>query len=139
MSAVPSSQDLGDSGPFIFRLYNRPAGLAFLTPYITRVANGQLNLTEATVLYFNFPASVGAPAAGLLARLFSEVLYSIWIKRNTVVFERAKCGPRDIKFLFLYRLRVRIKADFLRLDDVQFQEAWSGVAAEVNGQLVVTV
>jgi len=107
----------------------------YLIPCIARVANSPLPLTDANVLYLNFPASLGSQAAAILGRLYSELIYAVWIKRNAVVFERKQVSSQDVKLLFLYRLRVRLRADFLRLDAARFNDSWQGVASVTNSNL----
>jgi hypothetical protein len=106
-----------------------------LLPVISRVAGKALLISEAIVFFYNFDA--GQPNAAILARLFSEVIYCIWTKRNSVVFERTKCTSQDIKLLFLHRLRVRLKADLMRLGDNRFNIAWNGVAHSISNTLSI--
>ena len=65
----------------------------------------------------------------MAARMSAEVIFVIWSKRNTVVFEKASCYAPDLIALFLNRLKTRIKADHARLNVVQFEAKWKGVAS----------
>ena len=59
---------------------------------------------------------------GLLQILGGELKLAVWLQRN-----RKKCKARiaakDIHRLFVYFVRVRVRADFLRLDDC-FRRLW---------------
>ena len=111
----------------------------FLLPCLTRIAGKVLQINDVNVFFLNFDANLEQSNAAILARLFSEVIYCIWTKRNAVVFDRVKCVPQDIKLLFLYRLRVRLKADLLRLGEHLFNVCWKGVAFSLNGEFRISL
>ena len=111
----------------------------YLLPCLSRVAGKALQINDVTVLFLNFDINLGQPNAATLARLFSEVIYCIWTRRNAVVFDRVKCVPQDIKLLFLYRLRVRLKADLLRLGENLFNVCWKGVAHCSNTEFIFSL
>jgi hypothetical protein len=56
--------------------------------------------------------------------LVTEYMYSCWSERNTVVFGRGRHTPRSLDRLFVKRLRLRIKADYTRLNKQVFEKIW---------------
>lgn len=67
-----------------------------------------------------------------LAITTSELINAIWSRRNEIVFDKKRHGTQDIEFLFLHRLRTRIRADFLRLPRADFTRTWNNVFVTIN-------
>ena len=54
----------------------------------------------------------------------AELKYAIWTQRNRRKFDGKNPLTVDIERLFLYYVRSRIKADFVRLDNDSFANLW---------------
>ena len=59
---------------------------------------------------------------GLLQILGGELKLAVWLQRNRKKY-KARIAAKDIHRLFVYFVRVRVRADFLRLDDC-FRRFW---------------
>lgn len=75
------------------------------------------------------------------AIVVSEYLYSTWCLRNNHIFRNDRKTPDSTANLFLHRLRVRIKADFYRLERTKFLNTWRGenfpITINDNGELFI--
>lgn len=106
---------------------------------ILRASGHLVPLNKEACLHLNFPPHLKSRHCEQAARLFSEAIYATWIKRNDAVFGKKSATSHDIVAMFLYRLRVRLKADFQRLEETTFRAQWGGLAAISNGQLVLNL
>ena len=107
-----------------------------------RLAGCRLVLNDRLIFYFQWPSNIAPEAKAPLSVLFSELLYSIWIKRNEAIYRKTHVDTRSIVVLFMHRLRTRIKADFIRFTMEQFRAVWcySNVLADVeNDELVLFI
>jgi hypothetical protein len=109
--------------------------------WIRRLPVTNFQLTLETILYFNLPVCPSSVNTMLII-LFSELAFTIWTKRNEVVYDKKRRTTRDIETLFLYRLHTRIKADFYRLPRPIFVDLWtqgSALASVVTDRLLINV
>jgi len=56
--------------------------------------------------------------------LSGEQKLSVWLQRNGKKYDRARITGIDIHRLFIYFVRVRVRADFHRLDQDTFSRLW---------------
>jgi len=104
------------------------------------VTGTPLLLDSSAVRYLNFPTCCVRSRDNSVARIISEAVYAIWIIRNSAARDRrASARPQDIKSLFLFRMRGRLKADFRRLSAAEFADQWRGLAAIRHGTLVINL
>jgi hypothetical protein len=66
------------------------------------------------------------PNVNRQAIVTGEYLYTMWLLRNNHIFHSNKKLPLPTTLVFLHRLRVRIKADFARLERSAFHSLWVG-------------
>jgi hypothetical protein len=57
------------------------------------------------------------------AIIYSEFFFAAWLTRNDLLFRDRPRNNLTVKQRFLYRLRSRIKADFIRLPENTFRES----------------
>jgi zinc-binding in reverse transcriptase len=60
------------------------------------------------------------------AVIYSEFFYAAWLTRNDHLFRGKPRNNLTVKQLVLYRVRSRIKADFIRLPEATFRESCLG-------------
>ena len=113
-----------------------------IKPQLCRLAGGHFDLTEDLIFYFQWPSFVPEKAKAPLTVTFSELIYSIWLKRAEVVFRDCCVDTRSVAVLFMHRLRTRIKADFSRLARQDFVDLWCRadiLAKVVNDNLLIYI
>jgi len=110
-----------------------------LNECIKRCIGSILLLTEEEVLYLNLPSSLNPGKGAAASYLISEAVYATWINRNAAAFEGKVTRPRDLKGLFLSRLRARLKADSIRFETVAFRLRYGTLATTANGSLVLNL
>jgi hypothetical protein len=65
-----------------------------------------------------------SPNDSYKAIIYSEYFFAAWLTRNDLLFNDKPRNSLTIKQRFLYRLRSRIKADYIRLPENTFKELW---------------
>ena len=86
-------------------------------------------LTVDEVLYLKTTRSNVTLYRRPVVLVTSELLGAKWSTRNGNLFQHRRHSTADIKSLFLFRLRARIKADFSRLPREVFASVWCVSAA----------
>jgi hypothetical protein len=112
--------------------------LLVLTLLRRSVAN-QSPLSEKEILFLNFDTATPTQHVVFASKLISEAYFSIWTKRNLAVFDNKNITHHDIIAMFLQRLRSRIKADFIRLDNASFRREWRHLANVQNTHLRISL
>ena len=56
--------------------------------------------------------------------LCGELKLSVWLQRNRKKYDKAHITAKDIHRLFVYFVKVRVRADFLRLEEDIFDRLW---------------
>jgi hypothetical protein len=107
------------------------SGAAFTTPPTSAVFPADTQLTDRR-------------DSDLFAIISGELREAIWIQRNRAAKERINITQRDIERLFKHRLRLRIKADFLRWPRLRFKDVWCRgpgrpLAATTDGVLCLNI
>ena len=69
----------------------------------------------------------------LLQILGGELKFAVWIQRNRKKYDRANITAKDIQRSFVNFVRVRVRADFLRLDTVTFSRLWCQLGQSAHG------
>jgi hypothetical protein len=87
--------------------------LKILTPYLNNIDFQDILDLRFNLINFHRQAIVTG-----------EYLYTIWSQRNNHIFRSDKKTPTSTAQIFLHRLRVRIKADFSRLEKSSFHNIW---------------
>ena len=104
--------------------------------WLTKIVKQPFKIDQLFAFYQNWTIT-NIETRQMAARMSAEVIFVIWSKRNTVVFEKASCSSQDLIALFLNRLKTRIKADHARLNVVQFKAKWKGIASiDENKELI---
>ncbi|MES9885145.1 MAG: reverse transcriptase domain-containing protein [Sedimenticola sp.] len=88
-----------------------------------RLSNNSVKFSELTFRFFNLPP-LEKHAKHISLILLSESRYAIWKCRNMKKYDSKAITSYVIVSLFLNRLKLRILADFRRLENGKFLDFW---------------
>jgi len=83
-----------------------------------------VTVSAEAAIFLQYPAFKDQFYLRRLHILGGELKLAVWLQRNREKY-KARIAPKDIHRLFVYFVRVRVRADFLRLDEDSFRWLWS--------------
>ena len=99
-----------------------------------------VTLSSEAAIFLQYPTFEDKSHLTRLQILCGELKLAVWMQRNRKKYDRAKITVKDIHRLFINFVRVRIRADFLRLETDAFAELWcqgSQPMASADGEMIV--
>ena len=97
----------------------------FTQSVLLKATNSIVKITVKNILFNIFKKSKCNSYNILFIILLAEARWSIWLCRNKHKFKEAIVTYDYIKNVFLHSIRLRIKADFIRLPLVKFERLWA--------------
>ena len=82
-----------------------------------------VTVSAEAAIFLQYPAFKDQFYLRRLHILGGELKLAVWLQRNREKY-KARIAPKDIHRLFVYFVRVRVRADFLRLDEDSFRRLW---------------
>ena len=98
----------------------------WVTPKLLGLCNHRLKICKDEILYCQFPENMPAVSREILIYIVSLVMYSAWIHRHAIKHCGRSSREKNAVFeLFKAKLKFRIRADFVRLNQCQFEDYWA--------------
>ena len=111
---------------FFFDCYQISRIWDWVAPKLFGLCNHRLKICKEEILYYQFPKSMPSKSREMLVYIISLVKYSAWMFRIAVKFFGRNTGERlAVIEGFKARLKNRIRADFIRFDEIQFADYWA--------------
>ena len=83
-----------------------------------------VTVSAEAAIFLQYPALKDQFHMRRLQILGGELKLAVWLQRNRKKYDKARIAAKDIHRLFVYFVRVRVRADFLRLDEDSFRRLW---------------
>ena len=99
----------------------------FITDYLSAAADVlriRILPSVALMLYHIIPVQVDKYAESLILYLLTECKFAIWMCRNLKKFESRRINSNYIILFILNRIKLRIQADFKRMNRETFSNYW---------------
>lgn len=103
-----------------------------------KTCNHRLKITPELVLYKQFMKldKLSIFEKDLILLLISELVYTIWVHRLNVKYDKAKSSTEVIQSMFRKRLATRIRVDYQRFNEIDFDLRWcrNNVIASIDAE-----
>ena len=98
----------------------------WITPKLFNLCNHRLKICKEEVMFCQFPRNMPVINREMLIFITTLVTYSAWIHRHAIRFcGRSSREQHAVLELFKSKLKFRIRADFIRFNQVQFSNYWA--------------
>ena len=111
--------------------------------WISAAVGEKCTISSEAAIFLQYPTFKDNLHLSRLQILCGELKLATWMQRNRKKYDKVNIEAKDIQRLFFNFVRVRIRADFVRMSNCDFDHLWCQgspvMASTQDGRLTVYI